>query len=302
MAIIITIMNAKTKSLIEIHIAVFLFGFSSIFGKVINQLPVTIVFGRVAFAAITLGVILLYFKDSFKLKSQKDYYSLAILGFIFAIHWITFFQSIKVSNIAIAVITFSTFPIFVTFMEPYVFNEKIRKVDIVISLITFIGILFVVPEFNLANSSTQGALWGIAAGFTCAILTIYSKKSVEKYSGILVSFYQCTTAAVILLPFVFQLRPTLQKSDILLLGLLGVIFTALSHTLFIKGVKHIKAQLASIIVSLEPIYGITFAAILLKEIPTGRTLIGGIIILGSILYASSIHTKKPSLNKISDHF
>jgi len=293
-------LKAQTKSLTEIHIAVFLFGFSALFGKVINQLAITIVFARVSFAAITLGITLILLRSNFKLKSKKDFIALTILGFIFAIHWVTFFQAIKVSSIAIAVITFSTFPIFVTFMEPYIFKEKIKKSDLVIALITFMGILFVVPEFDLANNYTQGALWGIAAGFTCAILTVYSKKYIKKYSGILISFYQCITATVILCPFVFYLKLSVSPNDLALLILLGVIFTALSHTLFIRGTEHVKAQLASIIVCLEPVYGITFAAILLKEIPTFRTIIGGVIILSCVLYAS-LNLKTESLRNISSH-
>lgn len=293
-------MNNKTKSLIEIHIAVFLFGFSALFGKVINQLAITIVFARVLFAAITLGITLILLKSNFKLKSKKDFIALTTLGLIFAIHWVTFFQSIKVSSIAIAVITFSTFPIFVTFMEPYIFKENLKKSDIIIALITFTGILLVVPEFNLANNYTQGALWGVAAGFTCAILTIYSKKYIEKYSGILISFYQCLTAAIILCPFVFCLKLSVSPKEVVLLILLGVIFTALSHTLFIRGTEHVKAQLASIIVCLEPVYGITFAAILLKEIPNCRTIIGGVIILGCVLYAS-FNLKTEGLRNISSH-
>ena len=69
-----------------------------------------------------------------------------------------------------------------------------------------------------------------------------------------------------------------------MLLLLGVVFTALAHTLFIRSMRTIKAQQASIIISLEPVYGIVLAALLLSEIPTVRMLIGGGLILGAAIY------------------
>ncbi len=280
------ILKNRTKSLIQVHIAVFLFGFSALFGKFLNLSPIVIVFGRVTFAAIALGAILILSKKHFKLKPKKDYFYMFFLGFIFAFHWAAFFQSVQVSNIAIAVLTFSTYPLFVTFMEPYFFKEKIRQKDIIIALITFSGIMLVIPSFELKNNFTQGALWGIIAGFTGAMLTIYNKLFVKKYSGMLLAFYECSFAAIILLPFVYCTQFKLGSSDVLLLILLGVIFTALSHVLYITSVSHMKAQLASIITCLEPVYGIIFAVILLNEIPTIRTLTGGLIILGSTIYAT----------------
>ena len=295
-------LKKQTKSLFEVHFAVFLFGFSALFGKTINQPPLIIVYGRVFFASLTLAVILLSFKQKFKLNSSKDYLMLILLGAIFAVHWLTFFLSIKVSSIAIAVLTFSTFPIFVTFMEPYFLKGKIRQSDVISALIVFLGVLLVIPSYEIKNNITQGAFWGIIAGFTCAILTVFSKKYVKKYPSTLISFYQCTTATIVLLPFIIIHKPLFESIDIIQLILLGVIFTALSHTLFIKSIEHINAQLASIITCLEPVYSITFAIFLLKEIPSVRTIIGGSIILGAIIYATSkqsLQTQVTNTNKSS---
>ena len=71
-----------------------------------------------------------------------------------------------------------------------------------------------------------------------------------------------------------------------MLAVLGVFCTALAHVLFIKSLVHIKTQLASITACLEPVYGIIFAFVLLGEIPTLRTILGGSIILGTIAIAS----------------
>ena len=94
------------------------------------------------------------------------------------------------------------------------------------------------------------------------------------------------TAVLILLPFLFILQPNFTTQDIMLLVLLGVVFTGIAHTLFIGGLSHVKAQTASIIASLEPVYGIITAVIFLGEIPTLRVVVGGVIILGATFYVS----------------
>ncbi|MCX7975063.1 MAG: DMT family transporter, partial [Candidatus Aminicenantes bacterium] len=79
--------------------------------------------------------------------------------------------------------------------------------------------------------------------------------------------------------------------DLFRLAFLGIICTAGAHSLFIQGMKKISASTAAIISSLEPVYGIILAYFLLKEVPSFRTLIGGIIILFSV---TVITFKKPS--------
>lgn len=279
-------MIANTKNLFQVHIAVFLFGLAGLFGKLVDLPSTIIVLGRVLFATVFLVFILLYMKQSIKLKQKRDYFYLTILGVILAIHWVTFFQSIQVSTVAIGLLSFSTFPVFTTFLEPYFFKEKIKLPDIAIAFITFLGIVLVIPKFELGNNITQGVLWGIASGFTFAILSILNRKYVKDYSALVIAFYQDSIATIALIPFLFISKPIFLLNNILLLVLLGVVFTATAHSLFIKGLTNVKAQTASIIGSLEPVYGIIFAIIILSEIPTTRVILGGAIILGATFYAT----------------
>lgn len=279
----------KSRNLLEIHISVLLFGLAGLFGKFITLSPIIIVFGRVFFASIALILILGFFKQGIKLKSMSDYFWLILLGVILAIHWVTFFHSIQISTVAIGLLSFSTFPVFTTFIEPYVFKERIKLSNIIIALVTLLGVGIIIPSFELNNNITQGVIWGTVSGFTFALLSILNKKYVKKYSSLVISFYQDGVAMLVLLPFIlFDLssQPELSLHNILLLILLGVVFTAIAHTLFIKGLTNIKAQLASIIASLEPVYGIIFAALFLNEIPTLKTILGGVIILGATFYAT----------------
>lgn len=279
-------MNIRNRSLIEIHGAVLLFGLAGLFGKVLTLSPMIIVLGRVFFASIFLGLVMGMLKQDFRLQNRRDYLVLILMGVILAVHWSTFFLSIQMATVAIGLLTFSTFPVFVTFLEPWFFKEKIKRVDVIAALVTFIGVSLVVPSLELDSNLTQGALWGLVSGFTYAVLSMMNRKYVKSYASSVIAFYEQLTATVVLLPVLFIQRPVLGPTDIGLLMLLGIVFTGISHSLFINGLRHVKTQTAGIISTLEPVYGIIFAALLLKEIPTGRELLGGLVILGTVFYST----------------
>ena len=279
-------MAQKRHGLIEIHVAVLLFGLAGLFGKFLLLPTLVIVFGRTFFAALTLSTILFFTKTQIRTKSMRDFTVLILLGFILAIHWITFFHAIQISTVAVGLLTFSTFPVFVTFMEPYFFKEKLRRFDMLTAVSVFIGLILVIPSLDFQNNITQGAFWGTISGFTFAVLSILNRKYVSTYPSMVIVCYQNWMATLILFPFLFFKDLSLQPTDFLLLAVLGIFCTALAHVLFIKSLVHIKTQLASITACLEPVYGIIFAFVLLGEIPALRTIIGGCIILGTIAIAS----------------
>lgn len=275
-------------SLLQVHAAVLLFGLSGLFGKYVLLPAPLITLGRVVFASLALLIVLTVSRAHFRLGARRDYVLLPLAGVVLAVHWAAFFQSVQVSTVAIALISFATFPVFVTFLEPLVFRHALRMVDVLLALLTLLGVALVVPSLELANDTTQGVLWGLLAAGTFAVLSLLNRHYVRHYSSLLIAFYQDAAAALVLLPFLFlQQQPfSFSLSDILLLALLGVIFTALAHTLFIQGLAGVRAQTAGLISSLEPVYGIIFAAVLLGEAPTARTLAGGAIILGVVIYSS----------------
>ena len=274
----------KKKSLFEIHVAVLLFGLAGLFGKWLIFSPFIIVLGRVFFASITLALLLRFSKQSIKISPRKNYLYLIFLGLILAVHWVSFFKSIQISTVAVGLLSFATYPVFTTFLEPLLLKEKIVKMNISFSLFCVAGVFLIIPSFGLDNSTFVGVLWGLLSSITFAVLTILNRKLTQHFSSLLIAFYQDFFAMLFLLPFYFVLRPALNTNDILLLCVLGVFCTAGSHTLFIKGMKRIKAQTASMIHFLEPVYGIIFAFFFLHEILSLRIILGGVIILsGQIL-------------------
>jgi drug/metabolite transporter (DMT)-like permease len=232
-------------------------------------------------------------KQSLKISPRKNYLYLIFLGFILAVHWVSFFKSIQVSTVAVGLLSFATYPVFTTFLEPLLLKEKIIKTNIFFSLFCLAGVFLIIPRFDLDNSTFVGVLWGLLSSVTFAVLTILNRKLTQHFSSLLIAFYQDFFAMLFLLPFYFVLKPTLNTNDILLLCVLGVFCTAGSHTLFIKAMKRIKAQTASMIHFLEPVYGIIFAFLFLHEIPSPRTILGGIIILwGQIFIILKILKKR----------
>jgi drug/metabolite transporter (DMT)-like permease len=276
----------RHSSLLQIHGAVFLFGLSGLFGKLVSLPPTVIVLGRVAFATLFLSAVLTDRRQGVRLRSWRDVASLAALGVILAVHWVTFFQSVQVSTVAIGLLTFSTFPVFVTFLEPVFFSEGIARSDVLLALIAVFGVGLVVPDFDISSQLTQGALWGVASGFLFAVLSILNRRFVQSYSSLSIALYQDGTAVIVLIPFLFVTKPVFSPQDIALLAFLGIVCTGIAHTMFISGLSNVKARTASIIATLEPVYGVALSAVLLGEIPTARVVLGGVIILGAAYYAT----------------
>ena len=269
----------KQRSLVEIHTAVVLFGLAGLFGKWISLSPPIIVLGRVFFASLALILILRFTKQSIILPVKKDYFLFLFLGLLLAVHWMFFFQSIQVSTVAVGLLSYSSFPVFTAFLEPLILREKLKIKSIAFALMCLLGVFLIVPKFSLNDSVFQGILCGIAAGLTFSILAIFNRKLSQKYSSLLIAFYQDFFATLFLLPVFFFIKTPLKINNVLLLIILGVICTAGAHTLFIKGMKHIQAQTAAVFSSLEPVYGILLALVFLGEIPALRTVLGGLIIL-----------------------
>ncbi|MCD6091892.1 MAG: EamA family transporter [Bacteroidales bacterium] len=279
-------MKTKNKSIWAIHLAVLLFGFAGLFGKWVDLPAAIIVFGRVFFAAFFLLIYLLYSKKSFRLNKKVDYFTLFLAGSLLAFHWFTFFYSIQISSVAIGILGVSTFSIFSALLEALFFKEKFCYKNLIPAFLSVIGIYIILPEFSFENQITLGLFWAIISGLAFAIISLLNRKQAQTYSGSIVAFYQDISATLILIPVLFFVEFNLNWTGIGQLIMLGGIFTAVAHTLFITGLSKIKVHKASIIANMEPVYGIAFAFFLLDEIPSWNVLLGGTIIIGMAFWVS----------------
>jgi drug/metabolite transporter (DMT)-like permease len=275
----------QTSGLIDIHVAVLLFGLAGLFGKFLALPPWCIVLGRTGFATIVLGGVLWVTKRTGPPKDAKTMGMFGLLGLILAVHWITFFHAIQVSSVAVGLLAFSTFPVFITCIEPWWFKEKRRPMDMVTALLVVLGLCIMVYPSSFGGHIFSGVLWGAISGFTFAVLSLLNRKWVRQYPPVVIAFYQNAGVTLLLLPMMAGVNVHIDAGQWGMLAFLGVACTALSHALFIRGLTFVRAQLASVIACLEPVYGIVFAYFLLHEIPSVHTLAGGAVILMTTLVA-----------------
>jgi drug/metabolite transporter (DMT)-like permease len=278
--------ESRHRSLTEIHLAVFLFGFPGLFGKWLALSPAIIVFGRVLFASVTLAAVMVFTRRPFRVSPRRDFALLIACGLILAVHWTTFFKSVQVSSVAVGLLAYSSFPVFTALLEPLLAREKWDPASLALGFICVVGIGLIVPGFDLSNAVVQGVLWGLAAGLSFAVLSILNRQLATRHPSLAVAFYQDLFAGVFLLPAVLRSGLPDTGRDWALIAVLGVFCTAAAHTLFIDGMKGVGARTASVVSSLEPVYGILLALALLKESPSLRTVSGGAIVLAAAVAAT----------------
>ena len=273
------------REIISLHIAVMLFGLAGVIGKFVSVPAILVTFGRVFFSSIFLLIIILIKKDNWKLK-KRDYSYVIVTGIILAIHWFTFLQAIQIATVAIGTITFATFPIFVTFLEPLIYHEKLEIKNVTMAIIMFAGVLITVPEFSLANQMTLGIVVGMISAFSYAILCLFNRYLSLNYSGTIICLYEQGVATIILFPTIFFVTTTINSLDLGAIIFLGIVCTAIAHSIYVNSLKKIKVQTASIISSMESVYSIIFAFLLLNEMMAFKELLGGLIIIGVAIYLS----------------
>ena len=281
-----TTKHTFNKNILFLHIAVMLFGLSGVVAQFVKVSAVMVALGRVVCSSLLLFLIAVVKKDSLKLSSRKDYGLIVMTGIVMAVHWTTFFQSIQVSSVAIGTITFSTFPLFLTFIEPFVFHEKLKKQSIFTAAVLFIGVLITIPEFSMENNTTVGIIWGMLCSFTYAVMTLANRYFSARYAGRIICLYEQGTAAVVLLPALFIVKASWQAQDIAGVAFVGFICTAFAYSLYVSAQKNVRAQTAGIISGMETVYGIVYALLFLGEVPSIRELVGGAVILGVAMYSS----------------
>ncbi len=279
--------STRANSLAEIHLAVFLFGFPGLFAKWLAWPPALIVFGRVAFASLALAIVMgLGRRGLFRIAGRRDAARLVLCGAILAAHWTMFFRSVQVSSVAVGLLAYSSFPVFTAFLEPLLARERWDRESLAFALACVAGIALIVPRFDLTDSVLRGVLWGLGAGLSFSVLSLLNRDLASRHSSLAVAFYQDLVAGLCLVPVAWRLGLSHSARDWALVAVLGIFCTAVAHSLFINGLKGAGARTASILSSLEPVYGILLALAFLKEIPSLRTVSGGAIVLAAALAAT----------------
>ena len=147
------------------------------------------------------------------------------------------------------------------------------------------------PELNIENDYTKGVLFGIFSALVYAIRNILLKKKITQYHGSMLMFYQMIIISLFLSPvlFVFEFNPSI--NDWMTLVILALVTTAIGHPLFVMSFKNFSIGTVSIMSSIQPIYGILLGVLLLNEMPSQTTIIGGALILATVV-VESIQSQK----------
>jgi drug/metabolite transporter (DMT)-like permease len=281
-------MNERShlNHLLLLTLATLFISTSGALGKFIAMPTPVIIWFRSALAAIFLLVFCIYKGINLKIYNGKDRWTFFLGAVFMGAHWITYFYALKLSNVAIGMLSLFTFPVITALLEPFFTKVKFDPVHIVLGIIVLIGIYILAPEFNLKSGQLQGVLFGLLSAVCYALRILILKGHIAKYNGTMLMFYQVTILSVILVPVLFYMDVSNITSQYPYVFLLALLTTAIGHTMFVNSLKYFKASTASIIGSAQPVFGIIIAFFFLKEIPTIHTFVGGALILTTVVIES----------------
>lgn len=284
------IMNPISRAYLELHIAVILFGFTAILGKLISLNAFELVWWRVLITSVSL-LFLIRFGSRLKRISKKRILQYLGIGVIVAVHWVTFFGSIKFANASITLVCMATTSFFTALSEPLIMHYKPRKYEIMLGLAIIPAMFLIVDLQDLGVRI--GVLLGLLSAFLASLFGSFNKKYIHDADSMTITFLELSSAWLFLslcLPFIyasdpdhFRILPT--GNDWIFLIILALACTTLAYVLALRSLKIISAFAANLVVNLEPVYGILLAVVILKEhheLPP-RFYIGFLIIIAIIL-------------------
>ena len=256
------------KALIQLHIAVFLAGFTAILGKLITLNEGLLVWFRLLITVVTLGAILFFRKQLLRIPF-KDVIKIFGVGVIVAIHWVTFYGSVKYANVSVALVCFSATGFFTAFLEPLILKRRISLIEVALGLIAIVGIYII---FDFHPQYKLGVIFGIISAVGSALFPIYNKRLLLTYSPKILTLYELgggLLALTLLVPFYLMQFPAAYyiptTTDWFWLLVLAWLCTVLSFDLQLNALKKISAFTANLTYNLEPVYGIILAFIFFKE-------------------------------------
>ncbi len=254
---------------------------SGVLGKIIPLSPALIIFIRCVLAGVLLWLYIGWRSNTWHLPNDRLFFLGS--GVLLAIHWTTYFISLKLGGVAVGMLSLFTYPVITSLLEPLVFKHKLNWYDVSWSIVILIGLLLIVPEFNIDNRTVQGLLWGVFSAVVYSFRNLWNKKYINHYSGSTIMCYQLLVSAVVLLPSVFIYPFEISVESWGYLAVLVIITTAIAHTLFVRGLQYFSTTSVSIMSSLIPLYGVGWALWLTDEVLTTAIIAGGAVIIAATI-------------------
>ncbi len=256
------------KALLQLHIAVFLAGFTAILGKLITLNEGLLVWFRLLITVVTLGTML-YFRKQFRQIPFTDMMKIFGVGVIVALHWVTFYGSVKYGNVSVALVCFSATGFFTAFFEPAILRRRLSFVEVLLGMMAIAGIYII---FDFHPQYKMGIVFGILSAMGSALFPIFNKRLLVVYEPKILTLYELgggLLALTVIVPVYLTRFPAgyylPSVSDWLWLLVLAWLCTVLSFDLQLNALKKVSAFTANLTYNLEPVYGIILAFIFFNE-------------------------------------
>ncbi|MFT5421028.1 MAG: drug/metabolite transporter (DMT)-like permease [Candidatus Endobugula sp.] len=286
-------MNQST-AYITLYSSIFLLGLNGLFSNGMPLDAVTITQARSIFAGIALLLFMFATKGTATLANKKSAAIVYGIGILMGLHWISFFYAMQSSSVAIGMLSLYTFPIMTILLEPLFTRKKLKVVDIGLGAVVLLGLFIIISDHlsDTVNFFSNHVLLGVIAGVASAVLftlrNILQKYYCAEIPSDTLMLHQMLCIAMMLLYFVDTASLLLLESQQwLYLIILGVLATAIAHTMLIKSYKTFPAKTVAMVSCLQPVLGSFFAWLVLNENLSATTIIGGSIILSVAIYEST---------------
>lgn len=280
-------MPVRLSNQFRLHFIVFLWGFTGVLGALISLEALQLVFYRMGFAIVALWIWAFFRKKDVRVTPiQLGKYLLA--GGIIAIHWVTFFHAIKISNVSVTLACMSSAAVFVSILEPIFYRRKLRLQEILLSLLGVAGLFLI---FQFEGDYREGILVALFSAFLAALFSTLNGKFVQNDKAEKISIYELSGGWLLLTLFLAATGelnsglPSLVGLDILWLLILGTICTAYAFIVSVDVMKELSPFTVTLTINLEPVYGIILALLVFKqeESMTAYFYFGTLIILASVV-------------------
>lgn len=290
--------NKTSFTFLHLHFIVFILGFTAILGKIISLDAISLVLVRTFFAAIILLIFMLLAKKNYVFNYKTLFWG-AIIGAFVALHWLSFFHAIKISNVAVTLGCLSTSTLFVALLEPLFLKKKISTIDIIAAVIIVIAIYII---FRFEFRFFEGIIFAITSAFLAAVFSVLNKVISSHNHNVKVlalsELFSAFVVCAIILFFVdknqFQNLVDVNKSDLFYLFLLASVGTSYAFTVTIELIKKLNAFVVVLAINMEPIYGILFAYWIFGESEkmTPGFYFGAVVILATVVFYSIYKTTR----------
>ena len=293
-------LNDNLKSYLHLHFIVFIWGFTAVLGALISLNALPLVWFRMTLALGFMFIYICYKKFSLRVR-LKTVIGFLFAGLIIALHWLTFFKAIKVSNISITLACLSTGAFFASLLEPILKRRKIIWYEVFFSIIVVVGLGII---FRVEGDYLEGIILGLTSAFLSALFSVVNSNYAKKYNASIISFYEILGGVTFLSIFLlfnhnFNIAFfTISINDWIYLAILSSFCTAYAFIASVKVMKFLSPYTVMLTINLEPIYGIILAVIIFheKERMKFEFYIGAILILSTVILNGIVkYYKKPNV-------